>query len=299
MAIFSFFKKTQKTGKDSTVASNELIEGEAETGLEEMIQTELSYHPDWEVPKEQEYVFRFLSNELEPLKPNQISLSGIDIDSHDANGEWLVKAFFRSSLNQPIKMGNVELLLLSEDGNLLASKQFDLGELGEVPAQSDRPWVFAFDKQSQKVEEMPRDGWKLAFNVQSLVPHQLDLAPTWEEALSNDQKEALKNMVDALPKLKDREVNFSGFQAKPQENGSLAISLFIRNGHSQHITLEKLPLEVLDAAGDLVARGSFTLDSLEVKANTSKAWTFIFPAEMIQKQDADFSRWTVRVPQQA
>jgi accessory Sec system S-layer assembly protein len=195
-------------------------------------------------------------------------------------------------------MGKVELLLMSENNKVLASKQFDLEVLDEIPARSDRPWVFAFDKQSQKVADLPTEGWKLSFNVQSLVPHQLDLAPTWEEALTVDQKEALKKTVEALPKLKDREVNFSGFQAKTQENGSLAVSLFIRNGHSQHITVDQLPLEVTDATGDLVARGSFTLDSLEIKANTSKAWTFIFPAEMIQKEHADFTRWTVRVPQQ-
>lgn len=299
MALFSFFKKSRKTGKDSTVASEELLDAKTNLPVEEIIQTELSYHPEWVVPKEQEYVFRFLSNELEPLKPNQISLSGIDIDLHEGNGDWLVKAFFRSSLDQPIKLGNVELLLMSQNDQIIASKQFNLEELDEIPARSDRPWVFVFDKQSQKVTDIPSEGWKLAFNVQSLVPHQLELAPTWEEALSADQKEALKTIVASLPKLNDREVNFSGFQAKPQGNGSLAISLFIRNGHSQHITLEQLPLEVTDATGDLVARGSFTLESLEVKANTTKAWTFIFPAEMIQKQQADFSKWTVRVPQQA
>jgi len=298
MALFSFFKKSVKTGKDSTVASEELVDGITSSPIEDIIQTELSYHPEWVVPKEQEYVFRFLSNELEPLKPNQISLSGIDIDLHEGNGDWLVKAFFRSSLDQPIKLGKVELLLMSQNDHITASKQFNLEELGELPARSDRPWVFVFDKQSQKVTDVPGEGWKLAFNVQSLVPHQLDLAKAWEEALSGDQKEALKSIVASLPKLNDREVNFSGFQAKPQENGSLAISLFIRNGHSQHITLEQLPLEVTDATGDLVARGSFTLESLEVKANTTKPWTFIFPAEMIQKQQADFSRWTVRVPQQ-
>ena len=216
---------------------------------------------------------------------------------NENSGEWLVKAFFRSSLAKPIKMGKVELLILSADGNPLAAKEFNLEELEEIPERSHRPWVFAFGKATQKVTELPEEGWKIAFNVQSLVPHQLDLAPTWEEALSADKKEALTKVVASLPKLKEREVNFSGFQAKPQEDGSLAISLFIRNGHSQHITLEQLPLEVLDASGELVARGSFTLDSLEVKANTSKPWTFIFPKEMVLKQDIDFSKWTVRVPQ--
>ena len=299
MGLFSIFNKTKKTGADSTVQSNELLNGNANDSSENLVQTSLSYHPEWDVPKEQQYVFSFLSNELQSLKPNQISLSGIDIDVNERSGEWLVKAFFRSSLKKQIKMGKVELLILSEDGNVLAAKEFNLEELGEIPALSDRPWVFAFEKATHKVSEKPVDGWKIAFNVQSLVPHQLDLAPTWDEALAQDQKDALSKIVKSLPKLKEREVNFSGFQAKPQEDGSIAISVFIRNGHSQHITLEQLPLELLDASGELVARGSFKLDSLQVKANTTKPWTFIFPAEMVLIQDADFSKWTVRVPQQA
>lgn len=296
MGLFSIFKKTDKTGSDVTVDSNELLSGEEITSTEE-VQTTLSFHPNWNVPKEQEYVFRFLSNELQPLKQNQISLSGIDIDTNDNTDEWLVKAFFRSSLNQAIKLGKVELLILSKDDKILAAKEFDFEELGEIPSRSDRPWVFTFEKVTQKVDSSPEEGWKIAFNVQSLIPHQLDLEPTWEEALSTEQKDALKKVIESLPKLKDKEVNFSGFQAKSQPNGSLAISLFIRNGHSQHITLEQLPLEVIDASGTLVARGSFKLDSLQVKANTTKPWTFIFPKEMIQMEKPDFTKWTVRVPQ--
>lgn len=297
MGIFSIFNKTKKTGSDSVIDSNELFDTENEETNLDLIETKLSYHPDWNIPKEQQYVFNFLSNELEPLKPNQISLSGIDIEGNGQNGEWLVKAFFRSSIAQPLTMGNVELLVLSVENKVLAAKEFNLEELGEIPPKSDRPWVFTFEKETQRSSELPTAGWKIAFNVQSLVPHQLDLEPTWEEALSSEQKDGLTQMVASLPKLKEREVNFSGFQAKPQENGALAISLFIRNGHSQHITLESLPLEVLDADNALVARGSFKLDSLEVKANTSKPWTFIFPNDMILNETPDFSRWTVRVPQ--
>ena len=110
------------------------------------VETTLSLHPEWNVPQEQEYVFRFLANELEPLKPNQISLSGIDIDVEPANGSWLVKAFFRSSLDQQISVGAVELMLLDEEGKTLASEEFDLKELGDIPARSARPWVFVFTK---------------------------------------------------------------------------------------------------------------------------------------------------------
>lgn len=298
MKLFSFFKQAEKTGSDSTIGSEEIIDGANTSSDTDEIETTLSLHPEWDVPQEQNYVFRFLSNELEPLKPNQISLSGIDIDIEPANGSWLVKAFFRSSLDQQIAFGSVELMLLDEEGNTLASDEFDLAELGDIPARSARPWVFVFTKDNIFAEQPPAKDWKLAFNVQSMVPHKLELEQAWEDGLTDEQKEGLATVVEGLPKLKPREVNISGFQVKQQEDGGIAASVFIRNGHSKQINIEKLPLELIDATGDLVTTGSFELAPLSVKANTSKPWTFIFPQELIQKAEPDLSRWTVRIPQQ-
>ncbi|MDW0116899.1 accessory Sec system S-layer assembly protein [Sporosarcina thermotolerans] len=298
MKLFSMFKKTEKTGADSTVNSGEILENAVQSDETDDIETQLSFHPEWALSQEQEYVFRFLSNELEPLKPNQISLAGVDIDVEKADGSWLVKAFFRSSLDQAISMGPVELLLLDDKGEVIASQEFNLSELGEIQARSARPWVFVFTKQNTFMEEPPKENWKLAFNVQSMVPHKLELEQAWEDGLSAEQKDALEKVVERMPKLKPREVNFAGFQVKKQDDGSIAVSLFIRNGHSKQISIEKLPLELLDATGDLVARGSFNLSPLEVKANTSKPWTFIYPKEMVQKEDPDFTKWVIRVPEQ-
>jgi len=298
MNLFSFFKKAEKTGIESSIDSTEIVEGVNETSATDVVNTTLSLHPEWNIPQEQDYVFRFLSNELEPLKPNQLSLSGIDIDVDPTNDSWLIKAFFRSSLDQEISIGSIELMLLDDDGNTLASNEFDLKELGDIPPRSARPWVFVFTKENTFAEQPPTENWKLAFNVQSMVPHKLELDKAWDESLSDEQKEGLSKVVEELPKLKPREVNISGFQVKMEENGGIAASVFIRNGHSKQINIEKLPLELIDATGELIASGSFTLDELSVKANTSKPWTFIYPKELIQKEEPDFSRWTIRVPQQ-
>lgn len=297
MKLFNLFKKTEKMGSDSTIDSEEILEGSAQSKGTDEVETTLSLHPEWALSQEQEYVFRFLANELEPLKPNQISLSGIDIDVEPANGSWLVKSFFRSSLEQSISVGSVELMLLDAEGKTLASQEFDLKELGDIPGKSARPWVFVFTKDNIFAEEPPAENWKLAFNVQSMVPHKLELEQAWEDGLTAEQKEALEKVVENMPKLKPREVNFAGFQVKKQDDGSIAASIFIRNGHSKQINIEKLPLELVDATGEVVARGSFDLAPLSVKANTSKPWTFIYPKEMVQKEEPDFSRWTIRVPQ--
>lgn len=297
MNLFSFFKKTEKTGKESAIDSTEIMESANVSTSTEVVETKLSYHPSWNVPQEQEYVFRFLANELEPLKPNQISLSGIEVDADPATGGWLVKAFFRSSLDQAIQMEDVELLLLDENEELLAAQQFDLSELGDIPGRSARPWIFVFDKENQLVEELPKENWKLAFNVQSLMPHRLDLAASWEEGLADEQKKMLAETVEKLPKLNPREMNITGFQVKVEEDGSIATSVFIRNGHSKEINIEQLPLELIDANQDVVARGTFQLQDFSVKANKTKPWTFIFPKTLVQKENPDFSRWVAKIVQ--
>lgn len=297
MSIFSFFNKTTKTGLDSTIDSTEVVEGSsAQTDAKSDVFTSLSISPDWKISKEQEYVLKFLSNDLPPLKADQLSLSGIDIELEKRTGNWNVQAFFRSSLDRPMTLGKAELLLLDGDSQVLAAQEFDLSELGAIPPLSNRPWVFQFGQDNIAAPEVPAENWTLAFNVQSLVPHSLDLDPAWEEALPEEQKNALSAIVNDLPALNPREVNITGFQSKMTQEGNLAASVFIRNGHTQHIQLEKLPLEVLDANGQQVVSGSFNLDNLMVKANTSKPWTFIFPKDMLQIQEPDLSRWTARVP---
>lgn len=299
MGLFSFFKKTDKVGKENVIESNELIHDAQNTEPSDReVTTKLSYHPEWEVPKEQQYIFNFLANELEPLKPNQLSLSAINIDEDIRTGAWNVKAFFRSSLPQAIELGDIELLVLDKDDNRLAAKQFNFKELGTIPAESARPWVFTFERTSITNDELPEDGWKIAFNLISLRDHQLDLDDTWKQQLPKEQQELLAQAIQQLPKLGKNEVNFTGLQAKIQDDNSLHVSIFIRNGNEKAINLEQLPLEIIDANGKQIANGSFKMDPvLTVQANSTKPWTFIFPAELVTTENADLSNWTPRVTQ--
>jgi accessory Sec system S-layer assembly protein len=295
--MFNFFKKKdlndiQKTGADSSISSNELVDNDNDQTTLTEIETELSFHPSWNLPKEKEYVFRFLNNDLSPLKDNQISLSGVDIEKDESG--FHVTAFLRNSLSKKIKIEAAELLLLDNEKNLLARKEFDLGELGEIPAASSRPWMFIFEKDTIVKDELPSDGWSLAFNISAMVPNQLDLDESWEMSLPQEEKEKLNQLVKGLPKLKAREFNLMGIHSEYRENGTLAATILFRNGRPKPLELKQIALELLDADQDIVAQGSFQLDALKIKANTSKPWTFIFPEELIQKETPDLSRWVIR-----
>lgn len=290
-----FIGKNKKRGRDSVVSSSDLLNEEVtdQANMEEEIETELSILPGSNISQEREYVLRFLNNECTPLKPNQVSLSGVEINSDSAEN-LIVTAFVRSSLNKAITFQSVPLILLGSEGEVLGKKTFDLGEIGELPPKSSRPWDFVFTKKDLFTDSVPKDGWKLAFEIKK--PHSLDLAKSWEQSLAEEDKEKLKQLLNTVQPPKPGEVNFMGIQANINEEGNLHITLLIRNGSDKNIQIQQLPLTVEDATGEIIAQGGFKLEDFEVKANTSKPWTFIFPKSLVTKEQPDLSTWKVQPP---
>ncbi|KAB7706604.1 accessory Sec system S-layer assembly protein [Bacillus aerolatus] len=297
--MFPFFKKKKTNtkelkndGLESTIASSELSESEAAESAEE-IETELSLHPSVDVPKEQLYVLRFLNNELPPLKANQLSLSGIEWNEQPEG--LAVTAFVRNSVGKGIQLGDIPLLLINEEKKIKAKHGFNLAELGEIPAKSSRPWTFVFPASSiEKNVELAKENWTLAFDLTS-KEHKLDLADSWEESLPEVEKEKLQKIVEQLGAPGKNELNFTGLQAKTAEDGKFHITVLIRNGYDRNLNIEKLPLQVLDSRKEVIAEGQFNFGSLEIKANTTKPWSFIFQKELLKIEDPDLSTWSVQV----
>lgn len=294
--MLSFFKKNksvkiEKQGSDSVVSSKELINEEVSDQDIDIV-TKLSIHPGMQVSTEQQYVLRFLNNELPPLKPNQVSLAGIDL--REENGKVIVTAFVRNSLPKTITIKNTSLLLLNDAGQLIARKEFDLSEIGDIPPESSMPWQFTFNAGDVLIQDIPQQGWKLAFELKGNTDHRLDLEESWKEALPKEEISKLEELVKNLEKPKAGEVNFMGLQAQTTENGDLSVTLLIRNGNNKNIHFKQLPLQVEDATGNVVANGGFAFDDLQVKANTSKPWTFIFPKNLHLKEEMDLSKWKVQ-----
>jgi accessory Sec system S-layer assembly protein len=292
MVLFNRFSKKQNDS-ETTVDANELIATQKAVDEQaEEVKPKLSIPDDWILKPELHYVYRFENNQLPPLKPNQISISGVQLNKKEDAYEIL--AFIRHSLQESIILGNTTLLLIDDSGNVLGRKVFNLGELGTLPPCSSRPWTFVFHEKELKTHVIPADGWRIAFELKH--QHQLDLPDSWQKSLAQEQIERLDQLVSHLTPPKPGELNFMGLSAVFGEKGDLSVSLLIRNGSQKNIAIQTLPLQVLDAHDKLVASGAFRLESFEVKANTSKPWTFIFPKDLVKIPDPDLSRWKVVVP---
>lgn len=290
LSIFQRKNKEQvkKSGLDSSVSANELFD-ESEISDEEEVHTGLSVHPNWNIPQEQMYVLQFLNNDLDPLKPNQISLAGVELRQVHAGLE--ATAFVRNSLAKGIKFEKVNLLLLDATKEVIARHEFDLSEMGEIPGTSSRPWSFLFPSSSIEKDQFNTEDWTIAFELKK--NHALDLHDSWEKSIAAEDKEQLEKLVQSMTPPKQGEVNFMGLSAKLADTGELHVSVLIRNGHDKNINIQQLPLQLEDADGEVIAKGGFKLEDFEVKANTSKPWTFIFPASLVMKNNPNLSKWRV------
>jgi len=266
---------------------------------EEGIKTELSYHPDWDLSVQEKYVFQYNHQKLSLLEPNQLAVNVINLYEYDDG--FVVTAFLRSSLPKAISFEVIDLVLVDENNNPLARKSFEMDLFGELPANTCRPWRFLFENSYKLVEEIPKKGWQLVFELKEKAFDSLplDLEESWKDSLNEEQMAHLENIVRNLPPLREGEVNFMGVEAKFLEGQGLAATLLIRNASNRSIFIENLPLVFEDASGEIVAQAGFGLNNLEIKSQTCKPWTFVFPEATITKNPLDLSKWKTYVPQSA
>jgi accessory Sec system S-layer assembly protein len=294
--LFTFFKnknasEVRKTGLDHTVSSHEILSTGSETG-EQIVTTKLSYPSHWNVSKEDEYVFRFLHNELEPLYVNQISLAGVEIEKGSTSIK--VTAFVRNSLSKMVKLGPAEILLLNSNKEIVARKTFDLSEIKGLPPHISRPWIFTFEEPTWENNEFSTTDWTLAFNLSSKTKHRLDLDTTWNNNLTARERQTLENIVKTLPSLKPKEFNITGIEANVAEDGDLHVTALFRNGNTSTVQIQTLPLELFDTNNEKVAKATFKLKEFEIQPHTSKPWTFIFPVDLVTKKSLDLNTWSIK-----
>ncbi|WP_106496179.1 accessory Sec system S-layer assembly protein [Lentibacillus sp. Marseille-P4043] len=287
--MFGKKKKQADNEEESIVVDQDFLDNEeADT---DTVETELSIPESWSVKNEERYVYAFHNNQSPKLKRNQVSIYGIELNKLKNNG-YVATALIKNTVQKEIQFNETTILLLGPDNEVVARKEFDLSRVGKIPANGARPWKFNFTPQDIVTKtDLPKSEWKLAFELKK--KHQLDLDESWEKSIAEETKANLEKIVANAAPLKPGEVNFMGISAKYNDNNDLAVTILIRNGSRKNMTLEQIPLAFKDASEEIVAKGAFKLEDFVIKANTSKPWTFIFPASLIKKEDIDLSKWQV------
>lgn len=101
-----------------------------------------------------------------------------------------------------------------------------------------------------------------SINIETLeVPTVLSLLENDDNVMSDVQKDILEDEIQELPPIKEGEINIFGIYAY-DEGEKLEVKAYIRNGLSEEVVLESVPLAVLNSKGDVLAHQMFNLKSI-------------------------------------
>ena len=233
----------------------------------------------------------FLNEELAQLPPieeGQVSINGIY--TFDMGDKIEVSAYLRNGLSNQINFDKVPLVIVNKNGDILAKQTMHMQEFGILPSYSARAHKFYFDKENVFVDTIPMDDWKIQFenSVSAINTVKIEFEDM-PENMDHDLKNSFIKFLDMLPYIKAGDVSVEVFKTEKRMDNSISIVVLIRNGCDKVINLEKLPILIEDLQGELVAKGIFETQNVNVNPHKAKIYELVITEDYIDNKDYDIN----------
>lgn len=262
--------------------------------------TQIDFSKDWDISAPDKYIFQYFHQQLENLVANQLHIHGVKL--YTVESGIVVTAIIRHSLPKKLRLEQVVLVVKDKEGNELAKKQFDMELFGELEACTARPWNFLFEMDDILVpyDKLTNEmDFEMAFEYYEKVvkDFELYLDENWSTGLTDDHKVYVNNLVTSLEPIKVNEISVIGFNLHETKD-AININIIIRNAFDQTLTIENLPVQLFDAADELVCKLGFPIGEFEIAKKQARPLSLSFSKEVFIKENPDFSTWRIElVPQ--
>ena len=265
-----------------------------ENTSEEYVSTVLSLLDAEEniVSNVQKEIFEDEIKELPPIKEGELNVTGMYV--YDGEDKLEVKIYIRNGLSYNLNLDIIPFVITNSKGKVLASQEFNLASLGTLPPHSARPLKLYFDKKNVKVDKIPEDDWQIAlngkFNITSKVKPIYEGLP---EGITVYDKLVFDKFLDELPDLEEGEFSISTFSIGLQKNGNILVTAVMRNSTNKPITIDKIPMTVVDNKKRAVKSEKFVLENFTVSPHRARICNFAFPTNVYPEEDTSLSDWSV------
>lgn len=185
-------------------------------------------------------------NKENPLKENQINLATTYFLN---NGNELEVGFFiRNTMKSALSLEVINLAVQSSKGDIIATLQCNLKEIGTMPSCTGTPYSLKFTLNEGAIYNKDEE-YKITFvnfnglkGFRSVVTdiENMPLDITFEE------EEEIRKFEKSLNTLKKDEINIAIFKLVKDDDGSINITLLVRNGYDNEIKLERLPITIMN-----------------------------------------------------
>ncbi|SEM88361.1 accessory Sec system S-layer assembly protein [Paenisporosarcina quisquiliarum] len=262
--------------------------------------TKLDFSTDWEIPAPDKYIFQYFHQQLENLEANQLHIHGVKLYTVDSG--IVITAIIRHSLPKELRLEQVVLVVKDKEGKELAKKQFDMELFGALEPCTARPWNFLFEMEDILVpydEIVNEMDFEMAFEYYEKVvkDFELYLDENWSNGLNEEQQGYVNTLVSSLEPIKENEISVVGFHFQESDD-AVNIYIIIRNSFSEALTIENLPIQLFDTAGDIVCKLGFPIGQFEIAPKQARPISLSFSKKVFMKEKPDFSSWQIEmIPQ--
>ena len=222
--------------------------------------------------------------ELPPIEDGQVSINGTY--AFDMGDKIEVSVYLRNGLSKQVNFDQVPLEITNKKGDVLAKQVVDMKNFGILPPFSARPYKVYFDKANLFVDAISNDDFKVQFEASISAINTVEVEfEDMPEKIDHELKTSLTEFLKKLPLVKNGDVNIEVFKTLKCMDNSISIVFLIRNGYDKAIKLEKLPITVKNAQGELIASGVFDIENVSVNSHKAKIYDFTITEEYIVNKD--------------
>ena len=240
----------------------------------------------------QKEIFEDEIKELPPIKKGHLNVSGVYV--YEAEDKLEVKIYVRNGLSHNLNLTKIPFVIRNSKGDILASQEFNLASLGTLPPRSARPLKLYFDKKNVKVDKIPEDDWHIALNGKFVITSKI--RPIYEglsEEITVKDKLVFDKFLDELPEMEEGQFSISTFSIGLQKNGNILVTAVMRNATNKPITVDKIPMTVVDAKKRAVKSEKFVLENFTVNPYRARVCNFAFPTNVHPEEDTALNDWSV------
>ncbi|NMM65059.1 SLAP domain-containing protein [Clostridium sp. P21] len=230
--------------------------------------------------------------ELPPIKEGQLNVSGVY--AYDLGEKIEVKAYIRNGFSEEISLDKIPLIIYNSKNQMLAYQIFNLKNLGAIPPKGARPVKVCFEKKNVYVEKIPMDDWSLGFDTKIKASRRVNVNyEKLPKSIELEDKLVFDNFLKGLPDVNEGEFTISTFSIGIQENGSIIVTVVMRNGNNKQIALKEIPITLKDDKGNVVKSNLFKLEDFEVGALKARIFNFAFPTNLKLEENVALNDWKV------
>lgn len=230
--------------------------------------------------------------EFAPIKKNDINISTTYIYDDD-DDELEAKVYFRNGFTNKINFEYVPLVIINSKEEILASKTFDLREMGDIPPFGARPWKVHFDKSEVDMNKFSPEDCKVIFDSKVKAVNYANIELEMPEEPVQELRPVFEEFLNNLPGIEKGNLNFSTFSITLSEEGKTIVTLLVRNASDKTIKIEEMPVILKDENNNTAASGRFCLNDFEVSSMKARICVLALDLELSLDETTPFDNWSV------